>query len=149
MSSSRRYITKALEHADLQLVLRHLRSWSNNPDIFRSDGTLNIGYGYDNMNMTENYNAPGSPYWYPNSPANFAMMFQSNGYYIHDAPWRSFYGPGSNAVDGTPGTNTTGTHGCVNVPYSPMAWLFSWATLGTPVQVRQQITPNQWPALGS
>jgi hypothetical protein len=45
------------------LVLRHLRTWAKNPDIFRSDGTLNIGYGYDNMNMTENYNAPGSPYW--------------------------------------------------------------------------------------
>ena len=45
------------------LVLRHLRSWSSNPDIFRSDGTLNIGYGYDNMNMTENYNAPGECGW--------------------------------------------------------------------------------------
>lgn len=40
-------------------VLRHLRTWAKNPDIFRGDGTLNIGYGYDNMNMTENYNAPG------------------------------------------------------------------------------------------
>lgn len=40
-------------------VLRHLRSWNQSKDIFRSDGTLNIGYGYDNMNMTENYNAPG------------------------------------------------------------------------------------------
>jgi len=40
-------------------VLRHLRSWSGNKEIFKSDGTLNIGYGYDNMNMTENYNAPG------------------------------------------------------------------------------------------
>ncbi|KAL7419429.1 hypothetical protein Q5752_006267 [Cryptotrichosporon argae] len=44
-------------------VLRHFRSWNKSKDIFRSDGTLNIGYGYDNMNMTENYNAPGSPYW--------------------------------------------------------------------------------------
>ncbi|ODO11645.1 hypothetical protein I350_00429 [Cryptococcus amylolentus CBS 6273] len=45
------------------LVLRHLRSWNDAQDIFRSDGTLNIGYRYDCMNMTENYNAPGSPYW--------------------------------------------------------------------------------------
>ncbi|CAK9784945.1 hypothetical protein CC85DRAFT_32608 [Cutaneotrichosporon oleaginosum] len=45
------------------LVLRHLRTWSGNRDIFRSDGTLNIGYAYDNMYATENYNAPGSPYW--------------------------------------------------------------------------------------
>ena len=41
------------------IVLRHLRSWSGNREIFRSDGTLNIGYYYDQINMTENYNAPG------------------------------------------------------------------------------------------
>lgn len=41
------------------LVLRHLRWWSDKKDIFKSDGTLNIGFGFDNMNMTENYNAPG------------------------------------------------------------------------------------------
>nr|XP_019014939.1 uncharacterized protein I206_01026 [Kwoniella pini CBS 10737]OCF53720.1 hypothetical protein I206_01026 [Kwoniella pini CBS 10737] len=48
------------------LVLRHLRYWNDAKDIFRSDSTLNIGYRFDNMNMTENYNAPGklcSPYW--------------------------------------------------------------------------------------
>lgn len=39
------------------MVLRHLRTWSGNTDIFRSDGTLNIGYAYDNMYATENYNA--------------------------------------------------------------------------------------------
>lgn len=46
------------------LVLRHLRTWSTRyPAIFRSDGTLNIGYTYEQMHMTENYNSPGSPYW--------------------------------------------------------------------------------------
>jgi flagellar hook assembly protein FlgD len=85
---------------------------------------------------------PGSPYWYPPSPANFVLLFQVNGYFIHDAPWRTFYGPGSNSVDGTPGTNNTGTHGCVNVPYQAMLWLFNWATMDTPVQVRQHFTPG-------
>lgn len=41
------------------LVLRHLRFWGKQKDIFRSDGTLNIGYLYENMNMTENYNGFG------------------------------------------------------------------------------------------
>ncbi|WRT64296.1 uncharacterized protein IL334_001227 [Kwoniella shivajii] len=45
------------------LVLRHLRYWNDANDIFRSDSTLNVGYRFDCMNMTENYNAPGSPYW--------------------------------------------------------------------------------------
>ncbi len=82
---------------------------------------------------------PGSPFWYADSPTNFALLFQVNGYFIHDAPWRSYFGPGSNVVDGTPGSNTTGTHGCVNTPYTAMAWLYNWATMYTPVQVRQDV----------
>ncbi|OCF41601.1 hypothetical protein I317_04613 [Kwoniella heveanensis CBS 569] len=45
------------------LILRHLRYWNDAEGIFRSDSTLNVGYRFDCMNMTENYNAPGSPYW--------------------------------------------------------------------------------------
>lgn len=45
------------------IVLRHLRFWGKQQDIFRSDGTLNIGYMYENAVMTENYNGFGSPYW--------------------------------------------------------------------------------------
>ncbi|MDQ0257345.1 hypothetical protein J2S74_004803 [Evansella vedderi] len=44
------------------LVLRHLRWWMKQP-IFTKDGLLTIGYAYPNLMMSENYNAPGSPYW--------------------------------------------------------------------------------------
>ncbi len=44
------------------LALRHLRWWRDQP-IFESDGILSIGYTYPNLNMAEQYNAPGSPYW--------------------------------------------------------------------------------------
>jgi hypothetical protein len=44
------------------LALRHLRWWSRQP-IFAPDGTLSIGYAYPNLNMAEQYNSPGSPYW--------------------------------------------------------------------------------------
>lgn len=44
------------------LTLRHLRWWSRQP-IFSSDGILSIGYAYPNLNMAEQYNSPGSPYW--------------------------------------------------------------------------------------
>lgn len=44
------------------LMLRHVRWWSRQP-IFAADGTLTIGYSYPNLNMAEQYNAPGSPYW--------------------------------------------------------------------------------------
>lgn len=76
-----------------------------------------------------------SPYYYPPSPVNWALYFRSGGYFIHDSPWRSAYGPGTNSVLGTPGQNYTGSHGCVNVPESVMQQLYDWAQIGTTVQV--------------
>lgn len=45
------------------LLLRHLRWWAKQCDIFNTDGTLNIGYTYPNMFMSEDYNSPQSLYW--------------------------------------------------------------------------------------
>jgi hypothetical protein len=44
------------------IVLRNLRYWLGKP-IFDHEGLLTIGYGYPNLIMAEQYNAPGSPYW--------------------------------------------------------------------------------------
>ncbi|WP_434361103.1 DUF2264 domain-containing protein [Parasalinivibrio latis] len=44
------------------LLLRHLRSWFKQP-IFSKEGMLTVGYCYPNLSFSENYNAPGSPYW--------------------------------------------------------------------------------------
>ncbi|MCB2342580.1 DUF2264 domain-containing protein [Clostridium estertheticum] len=61
----------ALAYADVEalnwgvikgIVMRNLRYWFRS-DIFSKDGLLTIGYGYQNLNMAEGYNAPGSPYW--------------------------------------------------------------------------------------
>lgn len=43
-------------------VLGNLRDWFAQP-IFSSDCLLTVGYGYPNLCVGENYNAPGSPYW--------------------------------------------------------------------------------------
>jgi hypothetical protein len=43
-------------------ALRHLRWWARQP-MYAQDGTLTIGYTYPNLNMAEQYNSPGSPYW--------------------------------------------------------------------------------------
>ncbi|EAA26754.2 hypothetical protein GE21DRAFT_8075 [Neurospora crassa] len=65
----------ALAYADVELpapltwgmvkgiVLRHLRWWQTQDNMFSPAGTLTIGYSYPNMYMAENYNSPGSPYW--------------------------------------------------------------------------------------
>jgi hypothetical protein len=70
----------------------------------------------------------GSPYWYPDVWMNYAMEFRSGGYFLHDAPWRTHYGPGTNLWDGT--------HGCVNVPLAPMARLYAWAQLDDEVLIQ-------------
>jgi len=71
-----------------------------------------------------------SPFWYPDTRVQMVLWFHEGGYGIHDAYWRYRYGPGTN-VDGA----VPGTHGCVNVPWTPMSWLFHWADVGTPVTV--------------
>ena len=67
-----------------------------------------------------------SPYWYPPSWVQYTLWFRSDGFAIHDAPWRAVYGPG---------TQANGSHGCVNVPMPIMRTLYSWAAVGTPVRV--------------
>jgi len=79
----------------------------------------------------------GNPFWYPDSPTHFAMMFEDGGYFIHDAPWRHRFGPGSNLIPGQPGEELSGTHGCVNVPLDFQAKLFAWTAPGTPVVIQQ------------
>jgi lipoprotein-anchoring transpeptidase ErfK/SrfK len=78
-----------------------------------------------------------SPYYYAPSPVNYAMLFREGGYFIHDAPWRTAYGPGTNSQVGTPGQNYTGTHGCVNVPENVTRELYAWAPIGTTVIVEK------------
>lgn len=45
-------------------LLRHLRWWARHSrDIFRVDGTLNLGWTYPQAPLTEDYNSPQSVYW--------------------------------------------------------------------------------------
>lgn len=77
---------------------------------------------------------PGSPFWYAPSWVQYAMLFRDGGYFLHDAPWRSAFGPGTNGP-GQPGTNYGGSHGCVNIPPEAMLFLWNWTPIGTAVDV--------------
>jgi len=78
----------------------------------------------------------GSPYYYTPLHINYALLFREGGFYIHDAPWRYEFGPGSDlAVQLPDGTSQTGSHGCVDVPTSAGAWLYQWARVGTMVAI--------------
>ncbi len=70
----------------------------------------------------------GNQYWYPTEWVSYAMLFADDGYFLHDAPWRTVYGPGANL--------TQGTHGCINVPSSVMGKLYGWASVGTAVVIQ-------------
>lgn len=66
----------ALAFADLELpapltwgvvkgvLLRNLRWWTQQESMLTPQGTLSIGYCYPNQFLSENYNSPGSPYWF-------------------------------------------------------------------------------------
>lgn len=78
----------------------------------------------------------GSPYYYPPTPVQYWMPFDGQEG-LHDASWRSNFGPGSNLAPTDLGTGNyiLGTHGCVNLPTDAAAWLWNWAPVGTTVVV--------------
>ncbi len=79
---------------------------------------------------------PGSRFYYSPEHVNYALYFRNKGYYIHDAPWRHAFGPGTNVAHTSPdGTREDGSHGCVNMTTAAAKWLFNWANIGTTVIV--------------
>lgn len=78
----------------------------------------------------------GHKYWYPSAWTDYAIRYRSGGYYLHDAPWRPYYGYGTNYGHYDPdGVWRTGSHGCVNLPWWAAKKLFGWITVGTTVRV--------------
>ncbi len=82
---------------------------------------------------------PGSAFWYPPTPIQYAMEYHSGGYFFHDSWWRGIYGPGTNFPhsdpSGTTSFNGNGSHGCINMNPNDVAWLYSQIPWGTPVIV--------------
>ncbi len=81
---------------------------------------------------------PGSPLWYPPTPINYGLEYHKGGYFLHDATWRWYFGPGANLPhhDYTaPPYSTNGTHGCINMTLANTRTLFDWAEVGIPVIV--------------
>jgi len=77
----------------------------------------------------------GSPYYYAPEHVNYALDYDGE-LYIHDAPWRGVFGPGTDRPHEDPKLGwTDGSHGCVNTPTSAAAWLYNWAPVGTTVEV--------------
>jgi len=73
----------------------------------------------------------GNPYWYPPTPATWAMYFYDNDF-LHDDSGEpaSAFGAGSE-------NGPYASHGCVHVPYNAMAFLYQWLPVGATVIVAQ------------
>ncbi len=80
---------------------------------------------------------PGSAFWYPPTPIQYALEYHAGGYFFHDSWWRYSYGPGKNFPHSDPpGTtpfNDNGSHGCINMNPVDVAWLYPHIAWGTPV----------------
>lgn len=77
-----------------------------------------------------------SPYWYPDTPINYAIQYHSQGYFIHDSWWRADYGPGTNFPhEDSSGDSfsSQGSHGCVNLSKENAAWLYNFVQLYTSI----------------
>lgn len=82
---------------------------------------------------------PGSPYWYPDTPIHYAMLYHDGGYFIHDSWWRNDYGPGTQFPhadsSGDQAFAGNGSHGCINLQEEQAAWLYNHTGWDTAVVV--------------
>lgn len=97
------------------------------PELPTLVGTYHVFYKTTPYRMVSSW-PYGSPYWYAPAWVDYVMEFIDDGYFIHDAPWRTRWGPGANLA--------AGSHGCVNVPLAVMTQLYRWTALGDEVVVQ-------------
>lgn len=101
--------------------------------LWTPQGTYHIQYKVQDTWFYSPW-GPDSPYYYAPEHVNYALYFRDKGYYIHDAPWRHAFGPGTNVPHTSPdGTQEDGSHGCVNVATTAGKWLFDWTQVGATV----------------
>lgn len=73
----------------------------------------------------------GNPYWYPPTPATWAMYFYDNDF-LHDDPAEPANAFGAGSQNGP-----YASHGCIHVPHKTMAFLYQWLPVGATVIVAQ------------
>jgi L,D-transpeptidase catalytic domain len=78
----------------------------------------------------------GSPYWYPDTPIHYAIMYHAGGYFVHDSWWRADYGPGTQFPHTDSGGDQSfagdGSHGCINMQEQQAQWVYDntdWNTM--------------------
>src|SRR6266699_3011866 len=82
---------------------------------------------------------PGSPFWYPPTHINYAILYHWGGFFVHDAWWRVNYGPGTQFPHYDTGGDETfsgnGSHGCINMQEDQAAWVYNHTNWNTIIAV--------------
>jgi Uncharacterized protein conserved in bacteria len=75
-----------------------------------------------------------SPFYYPDTHINYAMMYHVGEYYYHDSWWRALddYGLGTKYPHYAPNASNMGTHGCINMTTANAKWLWDFTTSSDP-----------------
>ncbi len=108
---------------------------SGRPGLETPTGTYHV---FAKLSPTTFYSPwpQSSPNYYAPTYINFALEFKEGGYFLHDSWWHTVYGPGTSGWHYDPQYGWQyGSHGCVSMPLNAARWLYSWAPIGTTVQI--------------
>jgi hypothetical protein len=128
-------IGESLRAYDHGTLVKAIQVTTGQPDLPSPPGTWWIE-GKKHPTVFKSTAPKGSPEWYPDTPINYAMQYHSNGYFFHDAWWRTEFGPGTNFPHRDPNGDPfagQGSHGCVNMSTSDAAWLYDFVSVFTRV----------------
>lgn len=123
------------QYIEVNLSQQRLWAWQDNKVVFTTPVTSGASaYGFGTpTGLFSIYGKERSRYlngaqygWGYNVYVDYWMPF-NGGVGFHDADWRSSFG-GQDYIGG-------GSHGCVNMSKSSAAFLYGWASIGTPVWV--------------
>lgn len=130
-------VEQALRVYDQGKLVRAFQVTTGQPNLPTPPGTWWIE-GKKHPDVYKSSAPKGSPEWYPPTPITYSMQYHSNGYFLHDAWWRTSFGPGTNYphqdANGDPFAGQ-GSHGCVNMSTSDAAWLYQFVSVYTRVVI--------------
>jgi hypothetical protein len=109
---------------------------TGNPDLPTPPG-VHCAWGKAENYLDKSPYPKGSPFYYNPTPIHYGFLYADYGFFMHDAWWRNDFGGHNNLPHYDPIAFNSGSHGCINVPYSAYAkqWAFDWVDYGTPIVV--------------
>ncbi len=109
---------------------------TGNPDLPTPPG-VHCAWGKSQNYLDKSPYPKGSPFYYNPTPIHYGFLYSDYGFFMHDAWWRNDFGGHNNLPHYDPIAFNSGSHGCINVPYSAYAqqWAFDWIDSGTPIIV--------------